>query len=221
MDKVDRPQPRKDEVISEKVESYTAEEICYILQCAENEPLKWRVMFRLLIDTALRRGEACALQWKDIDFQKHTITVSGNLCYTPQKGVYLDTPKSRKRRTIDIDAEITDMLWELRKEQAKSGIGQYVFTQENSFEPMHPQTPTGYMRRFAARYGVDNLHPHKLRHSFASIAITNGADIASVSEKLGHADKSTTLRIYTEANQDSIRRASNVFRGALKGQKNA
>lgn len=41
---------------------------------------------------------------------------------------------------------------------------------------------------------IDDLHPHKLRHSFASIAITNGADIASVSEKLGHSDKAVTLR---------------------------
>ena len=60
---------------------------------------------------------------------------------------------------------------------------------------------------FAAVDGVQNLHPHKLRHSFASIAITNGADIASVSEKLGHTDKAVTLRMYTHADQESIRRA--------------
>ena len=221
MDKVDRPQPRKDEAISEKVESFTVEEIGYILQCSEKEPLKWQVMFRLLIDTALRRGEACGLQWRDIDFQKNTITISRNLCYTAAKGVYIDTPKTRRPRTIDIDPELSSMLWAFRKDQSKTVLGQYVFTQENSFEPMHPHTPTKYMRKFAKRYGIDNLHPHKLRHSFASIAITNGADIASVSEKLGHADKSTTLRQYTHADQESIKRAGNVFREAIKSQKKA
>ncbi|MBR4658272.1 MAG: tyrosine-type recombinase/integrase [Clostridia bacterium] len=40
---------------------------------------------------------------------------------------------------------------------------------------------------------IHNLHPHKLRHTFASIAITNGADAASVSETLGHSDKAVTL----------------------------
>ena len=69
---------------------------------------------------------------------------------------------------------------------------------------------------FAAVDGVQDLHPHKLRHSFASIAITNGADIASVSEKLGHTDKAVTLRMYTHADQESIRRASQIFRNAIK-----
>ena len=68
---------------------------------------------------------------------------------------------------------------------------------------------------------IKHLHPHKLRHSFASVAIVNGADIASVSEKLGHADKSTTLRLYTHADQNSIKQASNIFREAIKLQKKA
>ena len=75
----------------------------------------------------------------------------------------------------------------------------YVFTQEGSPEPIHPQSPARYLQNFAKKYGVQGLHPHKLRHSFASIAITNGADIASVSEKLGHTDKAVTLRMYTHA----------------------
>ena len=62
---------------------------------------------------------------------------------------------------------------------------------------------------------IANLHPHKLRHSFASIAITNGADIASVSEKLGHSDKAVTLRMYTHADKESIKRAGDIFRAAL------
>lgn len=221
MDKVERPRPRKEEVCSGEVESYTAEELRYILQCVDKEPLKWRAMLHLLIDTGIRRGEACGLQWKHIDFANHSITIAGNLCYTAEKGIYLDTPKSRKIRTIDIDPAITALFWELRLDQSQKAISQYVFTQEGSSEPMHPQTPTRYMQKFAKRYGIEHLHPHKLRHSFASIAIVNGADIASVSEKLGHADKSTTLRLYTHADQESIKQASNIFREAIKLQKKA
>ena len=53
-------------------------------------------------------------------------------------------------------------------------------------------------------------------HTFASIAITNGADVASVSEKLGHSDKAVTLRMYTHADQESMKQASQIFRDALK-----
>jgi site-specific recombinase XerD len=117
---------------------------------------------------------------------------------------------------IDVDPQIIALLRELRLEQSKKALSQYVFTQEGSPEPIHPQSPARYLQNFARKYGVQGLHPHKLRHSFASIAITNGADIASVSEKLGHTDKAVTLRMYTHADQESIKRASQIFRDAIK-----
>lgn len=216
MELVDRPEPRKDEEAIDAAEAYTADEIRYILKCLDKEPLKWQVMVHLLIDTGMRRGECCGLQWENVDFTNNTITVFGNLCYTPEKGVYLDTSKNRHRRKIDLDPAVMDLLRRLRQAQARNVISPYVFTQENSAEPMHPQSPTRYLKKFEKKYGVDHLHPHKLRHSFASIAITSGADVASVSEKIGHRDKATTLRMYTHANQDSIRKAGNIFRDAIK-----
>ena len=216
MDKVERPKPRKGEIKDKDVEAYSAEDVQRIFRALENESLKWRTLMRLLIDTGIRRGECCGLQWKDIDYDAGTITIRGNLCCTPQKGIYLDTPKSGKVRTIDVDPEIMELLRELRLEQAGHAISKYVFTQQNSPEPMHPQSPARYMQKFSQRYGVPGLHPHKLRHTFASIAITNGANVASVSEKLGHSDKAVTLRMYTHADQESMRRASQIFRDALK-----
>ncbi len=216
MDKVERPKPRKDEMKKPaEAESYTAAELKYILDCLQGEPLKWRAYMSLLIDTGLRRGEACGLKWECVDLDAGRITIAGNLCYTPAKGVYLDTPKSGKARTVDIAPRVVELLRQLRQEQAAGGLSHYVFSRDRSPEPMHPQTPTRYMKDFAKRYGVADLHPHKLRHSFASVAITNGADVASVSEKLGHADKSTTLRMYTHADEDSIKRAGDIFREAL------
>lgn len=175
-----------------------------------------QALVRLLIDTGIRRGECCGLQWCDVDFKANTITISGNLCYTPQKGVYLDTPKNGHIRTVDVDPAVMNLLRSLRSEQASKAISMWVFTQEGSAEPMHPQSPTRYLKKFSQRYNIPDLHPHKLRHSFASIAITNGADIASVSEKLGHSDKAVTLRMYTHADQESMKRASQIFRNALK-----
>ena len=216
MDKVDRPKARKDELRGQEADSYTIDEIQRIFSALEQEPLKWRAMLHLLIDTGIRRGECCGLQWKNIDFRANTITISGNLCYTPAKGVYLDTPKSGRIRTIDVDPDVVELLRQLRVEQSSKAISLWVFTQENSPEPMHPQSPTRYLKKFSERCGIPGLHPHALRHTFASIAITNGADVASVSEKLGHSDKAVTLRMYTHADQESMKRASQIFRDALK-----
>lgn len=221
MDKVERPKPRKDEMKKPtEAGSYTAGELAYILDCLEHEPLKWRAYMSLLIDTGLRRGEACGLRWEYVDLDARRITIAGNLCYTPDRGVYLDTPKSGKIRTVDIAPGVVALLRQLRQEQAAGGLSPFVFNQEGSPQPMHPQSPTRYMKKFAARYGVNDLHPHKLRHSFASIVITNGADVASVSEKLGHSDKAVTLRMYTHADEESVKRAGDIFRQALEAAGN-
>lgn len=216
MDKVERPKPRKSEGKEKDVEAYTATEIQRIFSALAAEPLKWRVLMRLLIDSGIRRGECYGLQWKGINFKACTIKICNNLCYTPQKCIYLETPKSGKPRMIDVDPDVIDLLRELRLERAGHALSSFVFTQPDSPEPMPPQSPARYIQNFSKRCGVDGLHPNKLRHAFASIAITNGADVASISEKLGHSDKAITLRMYTHADQESIRRASQIFRDAWK-----
>lgn len=215
MDKVQRPKPRKDEKNGQEVEAFTAEELKYILSCLEREPLKWQVMIRLMIDTGIRRGEACGLKWEAVDLTANAATISGNLCYTKEAGVYLDTPKSGKTREVYFSPEVSVLLRRLRQEQAQSCISPFVFSQDGTAEPMHPQSPTRYCTKFGRRYGV-KIHPHKLRHSFASVAITNGADIASVSEVLGHSDKAVTLRMYTHANEESKRKAAGIVLAAIK-----
>lgn len=178
MDKVERPKPRKNEVKDDGPLAYTPAEVQKILTSLEREPLKWQALVHLLIDTGIRRGECCAVQWKNIDFSTGAIT-AGNLCYTSAKGVYLDTPKNGHTRAVYVGIHTLALLRQLRTEQAGKAISAYVFTQEASPEPMHPQSPTRYLKKFSERYSIPNLHPHKLRHTFASIAITNGADVAA------------------------------------------
>lgn len=216
MDKVERPKPRKSEATAEGPQAYTPAEVQRLFQALEAEPLKWRAMVHLLIDTGIRRGECCALRWQDVDFATGSITVSGNLCYTVAKGVYLDTPKNGRARTVYAGAATLALLRQLRGQQARKAISAYIFTQETSPEPMHPQSPTRYLKKLSERYGIPDLHPHKLRHTFASIAITNGADVASVSEALGHSDKAVTLRMYTHASEESISQAAQIVREAIE-----
>lgn len=212
MDKVSRPVPRKDEIRETEAQALTVDELRAVLEALEAEPLKWQALVHVLIDTGCRRGECCGLQWEDIDLEGRVLTIRRNLCYTPARGVYVDTPKSGKVREVDIGPE-TAALLEALKGQSN---GEYVFTKENSVEPMHPQSPTRYLKKLSVKCGVPDLHPHKLRHTFASIAITAGADVASVSEALGHSDKAVTLRMYTHADAESRRRAAQLFRDAIK-----
>ena len=217
--KVKRPAPRKDEQPKEESDkAYTVQELAYILSCAAQEPLQWQTYISLAADTGLRRGECCGLQWSDIDFKAGAVTVRRNLQYTAAAGVYATSPKNGKVRVVDVGPDTLALLKQLREKQAQSCISKWCFTQEGTAEPMHPQSPTRYFQKFGQRYGVKDFHPHKLRHSSASIAITSGADVVSVSERLGHSDTAVTLRMYAHANEESIRRAGQTVRDALKAQ---
>lgn len=217
--KVKRPAPRKDEQIQEETDkALTAKELSHVLSCVAQEPLKWQTYINLAADSGARRGELCGLQWSDIDWKSGTVTIRRNLQYSTQKGVYETSPKNGKARTVDVGAETLSLLRRLREEQAASCISQWVFTQDGIAEPMFPQSPTRYFKKFGERYDIPGFHPHLLRHSSASIAITSGADIVSVSERLGHSDTAVTLRMYAHANEESIRRAGQTVRDALKAQ---
>ncbi len=217
--KVKRPAPRKGEQAKEESDkALTVQELARVLSCVEQEPLKWRVYINLAADSGARRGELCGLQWSDIDWKSGAVTIRRNLQYTATAGVYETTPKNGKTRVVDIGPETLALLRQLRTEQAATCFSKYVFTQDGTVEPMHPQSPTRYFKKFGARYSIKDFHPHKLRHSSASIAITSGADVVSVSERLGHSDTAVTLRMYAHANAESIRRAGQTVRDALKAQ---
>lgn len=214
MDKVPRPKQSKDAALPAEHKAFTVEETRYILHCLEEEPLKWRTFILLLIDTGCRRGEACGLQWQSVDLDAGTVTIERNLQYTTAKGVYETLPKNGRTRVVDISPDVAELLRELR--QTQPVMVRWVFTQDDSPEPMHPDTPTRYFQRFGKRYGIEHFHPHKLRHTSASLAITHGADVVSVAARLGHSDSSTTLRMYAHANEESIRRVGQTVRDALK-----
>lgn len=216
--KVKRPVPRKGEQAQEETKALTAKELAYALSCVENEPLKWRVYMNLAADSGARRGELCGLWWSDIDWKESTITIRRNLQYTAQAGIFETSPKNGKVRVVDIGPETLALLRQLQTEQAGTCISKYVFTQDGAPVPMHPQSPTRYFKKFGAKYSIPNFHPHLLRHSSASIALTNGGDVVSTSERLGHSDTAVTLRMYAHANQESIRRNGQIVRDALKAQ---
>jgi integrase len=215
MDKVQRPHPRKDEVKTTEPEIFTEQEVVHLLNCLQEAPLKWRVFISLLVETGIRRGEGCGLQWKNVDLKNNQITVAGGVIYTPETGVLPDTTKGKAVRTIPISAGMASLLRSMRAEQKI--VSTWVFPMaDNPTLPMHPDTPSKYFSAFGKRHGIENLHPHKLRHTFASIGLTNGADVVSISELLGHADTSVSLRVYSHATAESRKRAVDIFQNAIQ-----
>lgn len=226
MQKMKRPKPRKDEEIKQAI-SYNETEVQYIIECLNKEPLKWKALVMFAIDSGCRAGEIVGLKWSEIDFKTGKVNICRNVQYTVEKGAYISTPKSRKSREIYLNRPALAILAEWKKEQAlfffKMGIAQsgYCFTQDNG-EIMKPGSFSSYLRGFGKRYNLPGIHPHALRHTTATLSIANGADIVSVSKKLGHCNPSVTLNIYSHANEEAQRRANEILAQAIyKNQKQA
>lgn len=219
MQNMKRPKPRKDEEIRERG-AFTEAEARYIIECARKEPSKWKALVIFALDSGCRRGEIIGLKWEDIDFNTGELTVSRNAQYTAGRGSYLTTPKNGHPRSFGLNAPALDALKEWRREQLKGLIALglprtgFVFTDDKG-EMMNPQAPTSYLNRFGKKYGINHIHPHKLRHTMATLSIANGADIKSVSDKLGHSDVSITLSVYTHANKEAQNRANRVLADAI------
>ena len=223
MERVKKVREPKGEEVKEK-EAFSAGDVEYILKCAENEPLQWRIIIYLSAYTGMRRGEVLGIKWNDINFKDGSIHVRRTLCYTQKAGIYTNPPKSGKDRFVFPPAVVFSMLGELRKQRKTekravilgSDLSGFVFQQGGKVDrPIHPQSPNHYFRKFGKKYGINHFHPHKMRHTFASIAITQGADVVSVSDTLGHADTAITLRMYAHASEEGKRRASAIFEKAV------
>lgn len=218
MQKVKRPKQQKEEKLNNgsTVKSLSLDELKHVLKCLELEPLKWQTYIYLLFDTGCRRSELLALNWGDVNFDTGILQINKSIGYTPENGEYITTPKNGKSRTVDIGEKSLSLLKALHKAQLNNGIlSQWVFTQDGCAERMFYNSPTGYFDSFGKRYGVENFHPHILRHTSATLSILNGADVTSVAARLGHSDVSTTLRFYAHANQESIKKVGDTVRNLI------
>lgn len=155
----------------------------------------------------LRLGEVCALRVSDIDFQNGTVSIERAVQRVRQNGktkLIIQTPKSEKSvRVIPLP---NDMMTYLKK--AVSGLSQnaYILTGRTD-KPMEPRTYQYYFESVLRQCGIRKRSYHTLRHTYATRCIENGIDVKSVSEMLGHADVTTTLRLYVHPSLDSKRQA--------------
>ena len=158
----------------------------------------------------LRRGEICALRWRNIDFQAQTITIDSAIGYGEGGGYTKDPKNESSKRTFPILPQLLEVLKE-RYDYLKPQSNWFVIGNEEKF--MSLQSFTYSFQKLADKYGLvdyygKRLTPHGLRHNIASIGIRSGMDIASLATMMGHASKAMTLDIYGDDDPDAMKTAS-------------
>lgn len=200
-------------------------------------PFQFLVYFTIAIYSGFRRGEMIGLRWNNIDFEKHTITIDHAISSAKSmRGQFEKSPKSKAgNRTIMLPAKCFELLKILKSAQLEymHALGdawegspdpaeQYLFIQADG-KQMHLSTPSHKFNEILTAYNaaapelqkLPEIHLHDLRHTSASILISAGVDIATVSRRLGHSDISVTLNTYTHALPDVDQTASAALETAF------
>ena len=160
--------------------------------------------------SGLRRGEICALRWRNIDFEKNTITVDSAIGIG-KGGNYTKPPKTKSsNRSFPILPQLYDAL-KVRYDSLQPESGWFVIGNKDSF--MSLQAFTNNFQGLAEAYDLKDCYgkritPHGLRHNLATVGIRSGMDIASLSSMMGHASRAMTLDTYGDANPDAMKTAT-------------
>ncbi|GAA3925839.1 tyrosine recombinase XerC [Luteimonas lutimaris] len=142
--------------------------------------LRDRALLELFYSSGLRLSELCALRWRDLDLGNGLVTVLG---------------KGNKQRSVPVGSHARNAL-DAWREDTKAPDDAPVFPGRGG-APISQRAVQIRIRQLAQRQGMfKHVHPHMLRHSFASHLLESSGDLRGVQELLGHADIATT-QIYT------------------------
>jgi integrase len=166
-------------------------------------------LFHLITFRGMRRGEACALKWPDVDLDSGLLMVGDNRVQLGWE-VEESTPKSESSdAAVSLDSGTVAVLRAWRKLQLEERLAWgpawsdtgHVFTHEDG-APLHPAQVTARFRWIAFDAGLPPIRLHDLRHGAATIAHAAGADLKAIQAMLRHSSITITADIYTSVLDD-------------------
>lgn len=199
---------------------YTKEELIRFLDCAKkSENTKVYTFFHLLAYTGMRKGEALALVWKDINFKEQNITIKRALSQGKDNRLYIKAPKTGDMRVVSIDKQLIQVLYAWKKEQKdmnrklgynRSDSKQLIFPNRQNDYLQLSKTNT-WIKRIQRAHNLKEITTHGLRHTHCTLLFEAGASLHEVQNRLGHSDSKTTMNIYTHITEKTQKNAMDAF----------
>ena len=203
--------PKRKETINEVNKFYNTHELKHFFDCVKDYGnMKYLAFFRLLAFTGMRKGEALALNWSDIDFDKKQVHITKGVVLDENEIPIISTTKTKKSvRTVSLDDESLATLRRWKLEQAKElmsiGINsmnkhQLLFTYDAN-KLYRPSYSNCWLEQIIKKYNLKKITMHGFRHSHCSLLFEMGTPIQVVQDRLGHTNIKTTMDIYTHVTE--------------------
>jgi integrase len=175
------------------------EEVARLLEAAEaSRSRDMALLLRLMLETGLRRGEALALQWGDVDLERGEVRVWRAWAKVGSKGAFTPLKTPTAKRVVPLPLGLLHRL-KARKEELLERLnpeevdGLHLV---GGVKPVDPDAFNHYLRRLAEKAGLGRVRVHDLRHTWATLALSRGIPLEVVSERLGHTSPTITLNVY-------------------------
>jgi integrase len=199
--------------------TWSVEDIAKVDAFLRDDP-KWLAVYRLMLTTGMRPGELYALTWSDLDFEQNIVRIRRTITDNAEgKRVVGATPKGGKTRYVALSRSARAALLDWQNTlvlRALKPDTDYVFPSRRG-SPMGENVWLGMHAHIIQRTGVPPINLHSLRHTNASIELAAGTPVKIVSERLGHKDVLTTMRIYQHVSVDMQRAAADAMDERLFG----
>lgn len=188
--------------VQKETSFYTTEDLKLLYQLLRGHELETPV--HLAGSLGLRREEICGLRWSCVDFEQRKIHIRAARTAAGSTIVEKDTKNRSSTRVLSMQDDIYDLLLQEQTRQIQwfraaglewTGDGYVILNKRRT--PYSPNSLTLAFTTFVQTNDLPPLTLHGLRHTFATVASSQGAPLFDIGKALGHSTPATTGRIYT------------------------
>jgi integrase len=203
-------------------------DIPVFLQAARKYGYIYWMFFKVLIETGLRKGEAAALQWPDINFKEQTLTVSKSLDFQAKEGepLFGDTKTYASKRTIKLsNSLVSDLKLHLTWQNAnklsisdlyKHDLNLVLCREDGDFMPK--SSLFNAFQRILNHAGLPKIPIHALRHTHAVLLLESGVEMKFIQERLGHKTYQMTADIYSHVSKKIEETSMQKFESYIRSE---